>query len=65
MRGDRWERPRHLRRAKRLSNGTIVVTEYDTSGRIVRETYYDTADEALLTKIVDGGSDQAESPDAA
>jgi YD repeat-containing protein len=46
-----------VRRAKRMSNGTVVMTEYDAAGRIVRETYY-TADEAWVTKIVEGASEQ-------
>jgi hypothetical protein len=62
---DRQERPQHPRRAKRLSNGTIVVTEYEASGALVRETYYYGADDALLAKIVDGEPDQGESPEAA
>ena len=57
MLGDRRERPRPVRRAKRMSNGTVVMTEYDAAGRIVRETYY-TADEAWVTKIVEGASEQ-------
>jgi hypothetical protein len=52
---DRRQRPRHLRQGKRLSNG-VVVTEYDAAGGLVRSTYYYTADEALVTKIVEGGS---------
>lgn len=60
---DRRERPRHLRQGKRLSNGTVVVAEYDASGRLVRETHY-TADKAWVTKIVEGGSDERHSPDA-
>jgi YD repeat-containing protein len=59
---DRRERPRHLRQGKRLRNGTVVVTEYDASGRVLRETHY-TADEAWVTKIVEGGSDQGRSDD--
>ncbi len=61
---DRRGRPRHLRQGKRLSNGTVVVTEYDASGQLVRNTYYYTTDEALVTKIVEGGSDERHSPDA-
>jgi hypothetical protein len=61
---DRRERPRHLRQGKRLSNGTVVVTEYDAAGGLVRSTYYYTADEALVTKIVEGGSNEPDSPDA-
>jgi hypothetical protein len=43
-----------------MSNGTVVVTEYDATGQIVRETYY-TADEAWVTKIVEHGSEQFDS----
>lgn len=57
------ERPRPLRQGKRLSNGTVVVTEYDASGRLVRETHY-TSDKAWVTKIVEGGSEETDSPDA-
>lgn len=60
---DRRERPRHLRQGKRLSNGTVVVSEYDASGRLVRETHY-TPDTAWVTKIVEGASDEPDSPDA-
>jgi hypothetical protein len=60
---DRWERPQQARRAKRLSNGTVVVAEYDASGAVVRETYY-TGDEAWITKIVDYRMDQASPPEA-
>jgi hypothetical protein len=62
---DRWERPQHLRRAKRLSNGTVVVAEYESSGAIVRETYYYSGDDALLAKIVDVEPRQGEPPEAA
>jgi len=54
-------RPRHLRRGKRLSNGTVVVAEYDASGRLVRETHY-TPDKAWVTKIVEPGSDERHYP---
>ena len=57
---DRRERPRHLRQGKRLSNGTVVVTEYDVSGRLVRETHY-TSDKAWVTKIVEGRSEETDS----
>jgi hypothetical protein len=64
MASDRGDRPQHLRRAQRLSNGTIVVAEYDSSGRLVRKTYYDTSDKALFGKIIEAGSNHPESPDA-
>jgi hypothetical protein len=60
---DRRERPRHLREGKRLSNGTVVVSEYDASGRLLRETHY-TPDAAWVTKIVEAGSDEPDSSDA-
>ena len=60
---DRRVRPRHLRQGKRLSNGTVVVAEYDDSGRLVRETHY-TPDRAWVTKIVDRGSDESHHPAA-
>jgi YD repeat-containing protein len=59
----RRERRRHLRQGKRLSNGTVVVTEYDASGRLVRETHY-TSDKAWVTKIIEGGSKETDLPDA-
>ena len=62
---DRRGRPRLLRQGKRLSNGTVVVAEYDASGQLVQKTYYYTTDEALVTKIVEGGSDERHSPNAA
>jgi YD repeat-containing protein len=60
---DRRVRPRHLPQGKRLSNGTVVVAEYDDSGRLVRETHY-TPDRAWVTKIVDRGSDECHHPAA-
>jgi YD repeat-containing protein len=60
---DRRERPRRLRQGKRLSSGTVVVSEYDAFGRLVRETHY-TPDTAWVTKIVEGGSDEPDLPDA-
>ncbi len=62
---ERRERPRHLRQGKRLKNGTIVVAEYDAAGYLVRETYYYSSNDQLLTRIVEGGSDERESPNAA
>jgi YD repeat-containing protein len=59
----RRERPQHVRQGKRLSNGTVVVTEYDASGRLVRETHY-TSDKAWVTKIVEAGSEETDSPGA-
>lgn len=50
--------PRHKRRSERLNNGTVVVTEYDASGQLLRSTYYYTSDEALAAKIFKGGSDE-------
>jgi YD repeat-containing protein len=58
---DRRERPRHLRQGKRLSNGTVVVTEYDASGRLVRETHY-TPDMAWVKKILEGESSSKPRP---
>jgi hypothetical protein len=52
MTDDRRERPRRLRDRTRLRGGGVVVTEYDGSGRAVRETHY-TADEAWVTKVVE------------
>jgi hypothetical protein len=60
--GDRWERPRPARRAQRMSNGTVVVTEYDEAGEVIRQTYY-TGDEAWVTKIVERGSNQLDTRD--
>ena len=60
---DRRVRSRHLRQGKRLSNGTVVVAEYDDSGRLLRETHY-TPDRAWVTKIVDRGTDQGHHPTA-
>jgi hypothetical protein len=51
-----------MRRARRMSNGTVVVAEYDATGEIVRETYY-TGDEAWVTKIVERGPAQPDSRD--
>jgi hypothetical protein len=61
----RRERPRHLRRGKRLGNGTVVVTEFDASGQLVRSTYYYSTDDGLLTKLVEGGPDVGRPPAAA
>jgi hypothetical protein len=60
---DRRVRSRHLRQGKRLSNGTVVVAEYDDSGRLLRETHY-TPDRAWVTKIVDRSTDQGDHPTA-
>ena len=57
--------PRHRRRGERLNNGTVVVTEYDASGQLVRSTYFYSTDEGLLEKIIEGGSDERPSPTAA
>jgi hypothetical protein len=56
-------RPRHLRPGKRLSNSTVVVAEYDASGRLIRETHY-TPDRAWVTKIVEAESDDSHHPAA-
>lgn len=48
-----------------MKNGTIVVAEYDAAGYLVRETYYYSSNDQLLTRIVEGGSDERESPNAA
>jgi YD repeat-containing protein len=61
----RRERPRHLRQGKRLKNGTIVVAEYDAAGQLLRETFYYSTDDRLLTRIVEGGPNERESPNAA
>jgi len=51
-----------VRQGKKLSNGTVVVTEYDASGQLLRSTFYYSTDERLLARIVEGGSDQRRSP---
>jgi len=33
--------PRKLRHARRLADGTVVVTDHDDQGRVVRTTHYD------------------------
>ena len=48
----RSERPPSVRQARRLSNGTLVTSEYDRRGRIVSETYYWSPDEALMARIL-------------
>jgi hypothetical protein len=56
---ERRRRLRRLPQANRLRGGGVVVTEYDASGRRIRETYY-TADRAWVTRIVEcGESEQA------
>jgi len=35
-----------------LNKGTVVVTEYDASGQLLRSTYYYSSDEGLLAKIM-------------
>jgi hypothetical protein len=51
--------PQHKRRGERLSNGAVVVTEYDASGQLLRSTYYYSTNEGLLAKIIKGGSDES------
>lgn len=62
---ERRGRPRHLRQGKKLSNGTVVVTEYDASGQLLRSTFYYSTDERLLARIVESGSDHGRSPQTA
>ena len=59
---ERRGRPRHLRQGKKLSKGTVVVTEYDASGQLLRSTFYYSTDDRLLERIVEGGSDHLRSP---
>jgi hypothetical protein len=59
---ERRGRPRHLRQGKKLSNETVVVTEYDASGQLLRSTFYYSTDERLLARIVESGSDHRRSP---
>jgi YD repeat-containing protein len=61
---ERRGRPRHQRQGKRLKNGTIVVAEYDAAGQLIRETYYYSTDDRLLTRIVENGPDERQSPNA-
>ena len=61
---ERRGRSRHLRQGKKLSNGKVVVTEYDASGQLVRSTYYYSSDDGLLAKIIEVGSDKGRSPNA-
>jgi hypothetical protein len=49
---NRSERPPGIRQAKRLSNGVVIIAEYEAAGRVVRETYY-SGGQGLLTKIVE------------
>ena len=48
---NRSERPPGMRQATRLSNGVVVIAEYEAAGRLVRETYI--SDEQGLTKVVE------------
>ncbi|MDQ2983323.1 MAG: hypothetical protein M3R70_05300 [Actinomycetota bacterium] len=61
---DRRGRHRRLRQGKRLTDGTVVVLDYDASGCVVRETHY-TPDKAWVRKVVERGSDQRRTPDSA
>lgn len=56
---DRWERPRRVRQAKRLSSGAIVVVaEYRTRDGAERETYYYTADGECWAKSLNEAARQ-------
>jgi hypothetical protein len=46
------ERLPDMRQAKRLSNGVVVIAEYEAGGRLVRETYI-SGEEGLLTKVIE------------
>ena len=55
MENERRGRPRHLRQGKKLSNGTVIVTECDASGQLLRSTFCYSADERLFArKSADG-----------
>jgi hypothetical protein len=60
---NRSERLPSGRQAKRLSNGVVVVAEYEAAGRVVRETYYHSSDQEFLTKVVERDMEQDHAPD--
>ena len=49
---DRSERPPSVRRSEFLDDGTLVTTEYDLRGQVVRQTYYWSPDQTQLLRIL-------------
>jgi hypothetical protein len=54
---NRSEWPPGMRQAARLSNGVVVIAEYEAGGRLVRETYI-SGEEGLLRKVVERQRDR-------
>jgi hypothetical protein len=52
MNEDRSERPPGVRQSEFLDDGTLVTTEYDRCGQVVRRTHYWSPDQALLIRIL-------------
>jgi uncharacterized protein GlcG (DUF336 family) len=68
---ERRVRPRRLRHARRLSDGTVVVTSYDDDGRVTHAIRYDESMEHVLEELEgeaagaaygSRGSDEIDSP---
>ena len=49
---DRSERPPSVRQTEFLEDGTLVIAEYNPRGQVVRKSYYWSADEELLERIL-------------
>jgi hypothetical protein len=56
MEEDRSKRPPSVRQAVFRSDGTLVTTEYDRRGRVVRQTYYWSPDQAQLMRSLAASS---------
>lgn len=54
MKEDHSERPPSLRQTEFRDDGTLVTTEHDPHGRVVRQSYYWSPDRAQLMRILAG-----------
>jgi hypothetical protein len=52
MKEDHSERPPSLRQTEFRDDGTLVTTEYDRLGKVVRQTYYWSPDQTQLMRIL-------------
>jgi hypothetical protein len=52
MKDDRSERPPSVRQTEFRDDGTLVTTEYDRRGQVVRQTYYWSPNQAQLMRIL-------------
>ena len=52
VRSNGSERPLSVRQTEILDDGTLVTTEYNPPGHVVRKTYYWSSDAEQLTRIL-------------